>query len=192
MGVAGRFWNREHRMYWLVFALLPAVIAQNNLPDGPRGGGPVFKKCGGGFLKGNKDICYEVKVTKLQFQIGSDGTDDDVKVKICDDVYKEEKKNACCVTPVLTSTLSDDFSRNDLETWKENKLGGCRGKKFTIKRGLNITVSKKGKDTLKITSLFVDAETVTKDKKKETEGSNVEATPWARKPTPEPQTPLST
>jgi len=159
----------KHRMYWLILALLPVALAQNKLPDGPRGGGPVFKKCGGGLFGGNKDICYEVQVTKLQFQMGSDGTDDDVKVKICDDVYKEEKKKSCCVTPVLTSTLSDDFSKNDLETWKENKLGQCRGKKFTIKRGLNITISKKGKDTLKITSLFVDGQTVTKDKKTETE-----------------------
>jgi len=154
----------------LLLCLVPSIVlAQKKpaeIPDGPRGGGTVFSKCGGvfGSSLGGNDRCYEVTVNKLQVQMGSDGTNDDVSVKICSD-----DKKTCCTTPALKSTFSDDWSKNDLETWGKKYFGPCKDKKFKIKNGLELTLQKKGTDTLGVTSLFVEAETVAKDKTVETE-----------------------
>jgi len=153
-------------LVWMSCVL--AVSAQKKkaaIPDGPRGSGAVFSKCGGFLGIGGSDRCYEVKVSKLQVQIGPDGTNDDVTAKICSD-----DKKTCCETPVLKATFSDDWSKNDLETWGRSYLGkNCKEQKFKIRKGLEVTLNKKGKDTLGVTSLFVEAETISKDKKIETE-----------------------
>merc|ERR1712029_980784 len=120
----------------LLLCLVPSIVlAQKKpaeIPDGPRGGGTVFSKCGGvfGSSLGGNDRCYEVTVNKLQVQMGSDGTNDDVSVKICSD-----DKKTCCTTPALKSTFSDDWSKNDLETWGKKYFGPCKDKKFKIKNG---------------------------------------------------------
>lgn len=148
----------------LVFLTLAQfALSQKATPDGVRGGGAVFSKCGGKLFGGN-DRCYEVKVTKLQVQMGADGTNDDVKAKICSD-----DKKTCCETPALKSSFADDWSKNDLETWTKKHFGDCKDKKFKIKKGLEVILSKKGTDTLGVTSLFVEAETVAKDKSIEPE-----------------------
>jgi len=153
-----------------LLALVPAVVlAQKKskpIPDGPRGKGAVFSKCGGlfGSSLGGSDRCYEVKVTKLQVQIGPDETDDDVSAKICSD-----DKKTCCTTPTLSRKTADDWSKNDLETWTSSKFGECKDKKFKIKKGLEVTLMKKGTDTLGVTSLFVEAETLSKNKEIESE-----------------------
>lgn len=123
--------------------------------DGPRGTGTAFKNCGGTFF-GGSDRCFEVTLKKFQVQIGSEGTNEDVKVKVCSDDQK-----TCCTTPALKKTFSDDWSPNDLEQWSEDRFGDCRGKKFRIKRGLDVTILKEGSDLLTVTSLFIDAEGVT-------------------------------
>jgi len=154
---------------WTCLFLVGSIAAQkkkSEIADGPRGGGAVFKKCGGlfGGSIGGNDRCYDVKISKLQFQIGPDGTNDDVSAKFCSD-----DKKTCCETPALSATFSDDFSKNDLETWGKKYFGSCKDKVFTIKKGIEVTLNKKGTDTLGVTSLFVEAETLDKDKKIETE-----------------------
>ena len=92
-------------------------------------------------------------ISRLQVQIGAQGTNEDVSVKICSDDLK-----TCCETGVLDKSFSDDWSRNSLETWKKSDLGGCKDKVLTIKSGLSLTLNKKGSTVLGVTSLFVEAE----------------------------------
>jgi hypothetical protein len=75
---------------------------------------------------------------------------------VCSDDQK-----TCCTTPVLSKSFSDDWSANDLEQWGKDYFGPCKGKKFKIKKGLDVTIQKDGKGPLAITSLFIEAEGVT-------------------------------
>jgi hypothetical protein len=150
----------------VISALLPlAAIGQKvkPIPDGARGGGAVFSSCGG-LLSRNTDLCYEVVITKLTVQMGPDGTNEDVIAKICGD-----DKKTCCETPVLSSAFSDDWSSGDLETWTKKYFGNCIDKKFKIKNGLELTLSKKGSDTMEVKSLFIDAVTIGAGKTKPVE-----------------------
>ena len=65
----------------------------------------------------------------------------------------------------MKKTFSDDWSSNDLEQWGPDYFGECKGKKFLIRRGLNVTIEKEGKSALAVTSLFIEADGVTADKK---------------------------
>jgi len=137
-----------------IFVILVAMgvgDGQEAIPDGVRGSGTAFVKCGGGFFGGSKR-CFEVSLSKLVVQIGEDGTNDDVTVKICSDA-----SSTCCTTPPLKKTFSDDWSSNDLEEWGTRYLGDCAGKKFAVEKGLGVTLTKKGDDTLEVTSLVVEA-----------------------------------
>jgi len=127
------------------------VVTQESVPDGVRGSGTAFVKCGGGFFGGSKR-CFEITVSKLVVQIGEDGTNDDVTVKICSD-----SSTTCCTTPPLKKTFSDDWSRNDLEEWGTRYLGDCAGKKFAVEKGLGVSLTKEGEDKLEVTSLVVEA-----------------------------------
>jgi len=72
-----------------MFRLLPVVFvfcltmgkAQETIGDGPRGSGTNFVKCKETFFGGSKR-CFEALVTKLVVNIGSDGTNDDVSIKV--------------------------------------------------------------------------------------------------------------
>merc|ERR1712233_220936 len=136
-----------------------AVAAQQKIKDGPRGNGTTFKKCGGTFF-GGSERCFEVTLRKFQVQIGAQGTDDDVRIKVCAD-----DKKTCCTTPPLKKTFSDDWSSNDLEQWGPDYFGPCKGKKFLVRRGLDVTIEKDGKSALAVTSLFIEADGVTSDPK---------------------------
>merc|ERR1719477_87274 len=127
------------------------IVTQELVPDGVRGSGTSFVKCGGGFFGGSKR-CFEISVSRLVVQIGEDGTNDDVTVKICSD-----SSTTCCTTPPLKKTFSDDWSRNDLEEWGSRYLGDCAGKTFAVEKGLGVSLSKEGEDKLKVTSLVVEA-----------------------------------
>jgi hypothetical protein len=129
-----------------------SLSTQNTIPDGLRGSGTAFVKCGGGFFGGSKR-CFEVSVRKLLVEIGQDGTNDDVTVKICSDA-----STTCCTTPPLKKTFSDDWSRNDVEEWGPRCLGDCAGKKFAVEKGLGVTLAKEGADKLEVTSLVVEAD----------------------------------
>ena len=84
-------------------------------------------------------------------------------VQVCSD-DKNDKK-ACCTTPPLKKTFSDDWSSNDLEQWGPDYFGACKGKKFLVRRGLDVTIEKDGKSALAVTSLFIEADGVTSDPK---------------------------
>merc|ERR1711970_660855 len=144
-----------------LLALLGLTAAQQKIKDGPRGNGTTFKKCGGTFF-GGSERCFEVTLRKFQVQIGAQGTDDDVRVKVCAD---DKKNSSCCTTPPLKKTFSDDWSSNDLEQWGPDYFGACKGKKFLVRRGLDVTIEKDGKSALAVTSLFIEADGVTSDPK---------------------------
>lgn len=91
----------------------------------------------------------------MTVQMGNDGTDDDVQAKICSD-EKDLKKKTCCTTPVLSRKSRDDWSRNDLETWTSSRLGSCKGKTLKVKKGLEVSLQKDGKDGLKVTSITIE------------------------------------
>jgi hypothetical protein len=84
--------------------------------------------------------------------MGKDGTNDDVSMKIC-----HEKDNKCCETGILDGGfLSDDWSRNDKETWNNEDLGVCKNLHWDACKGLAITLKKKpSKDTLKVSNITV-------------------------------------
>jgi len=142
----------------VILSLLGTAWGQKSTPDGPRGVGTNFSKCGGTFF-GGKDRCFEVTLKKFQVQMGSDGTDDNVSVKVCSDDGK-----TCCTTPPLKKSFSDDWSSNDLEQWNQDYLGPCKNKTLKIKRGLDVSLVKPGTDTLAVSSFFIEAEGVTKPK----------------------------
>ena len=90
-------------------------------------------------------------------------------LQICSDA-----STSCCSTPPLKRTFHDDWSQNDLEEWKAKYLGDCAGKKLLVEKGLGVTLSKEGKDTLEVTSIIVEASS--------TEGSMKESFkcgPWS-------------
>jgi len=147
----------------LLVGAVPALLGQK-IPDGPRGGGAVFSKCGGTLGIGGGDICYEVTISKLVVQVGPDGTNEDVTAKLCSD-----DKTNCCETDVMKSLLSDDWSPNDLESWGPKFFGACKDKRFKIQRGLELALDKKGTDTLGVKSIFIEADTINQEGKLETE-----------------------
>ena len=92
----------------------------------------------------------ELEVVKM-FIYGSDTSS-----QVCSDDQK-----TCCTTPPLKKSFSDDWSANDLEQWSKDSFGPCRGKKFLIKRGLDVTLEKEGKGPLAVTSFFIEGDGVT-------------------------------
>ena len=49
---------------------------------------------------------------------GNLGSDDDIRLKICD-------KSKCCTTKLLSNLLSSEWVKNKKETWDGSKLGNC-------------------------------------------------------------------
>ena len=66
------------------------------------------------------------KIEKAIFQMGKDGTDNDVSFKIASDSNNE----TCQVK--LSHTFSDDWRRNKLETWLSSSFGDCRKKLYKV------------------------------------------------------------
>ena len=63
----------------------------------------------------------------------------------------------CCDTGKLSSLLSDDWSKNDKETWKNAKLGACKTKEWDVCNGFDVAVKKtQGKDSLKVTNISLE------------------------------------
>ena len=63
----------------------------------------------------------------------------------------------CCTTPVLSSILFDDWSKNDTETWKGKSLGNCTTKELKIKNQVYLTLSKTGKSRLFVEHITIVA-----------------------------------
>jgi len=107
-----------------------------------------------------------VKITKFLVQIGDDGTNDDVKMKVCS--VPKRGAPVCCDTSVLSTLLSDDWSRRDNETWTGRALGTCNNKDLSIEKSISnlnngqikVTIDKKGKDSLIVKNIIVETETV--------------------------------
>jgi hypothetical protein len=87
------------------------------------------------------------QIFNATIKIGSDGTDDDVKVGICSD-----SKTDCCEKK-LSRALSDDWKKNKVEKWKKDKFGDCAKKIFMSTSHPEIYVTKGGKDNLIVDSV---------------------------------------
>lgn len=94
-----------------------------------------------------------LKLSNIIVQMGKDGTNDDVSMKIC-----HAEDNKCCETGNLDGgILSDDWSRNDKETWGNKNLGVCKNLHWDGCKGLEITLKKKpSKDTLKVSNITIE------------------------------------
>ena len=58
----------------------------------------------------------------------------------------------------MVGATSASFDGDDYD---EVCSGPCKGKKFLIRRGLDVTIEKEGKGALAVTSLFIEADGVT-------------------------------
>jgi len=94
------------------------------------------------------------KVNTVVVQMGDDGTNDDVSLEICN----SNSVLTCCDTGKLSGVLSDDWSKNDKETWKNKDLGPtCKVKTWDACRGFDVAVKKKsGKDSLKVKDITLE------------------------------------
>merc|ERR1712123_1327 len=93
------------------------------------------------------------KVNNVVVQMGDDGTNDDVSLEIC----SSKSALKCCETGKLSGLLSNDWSKNDKETWKNKDLGPCKTASFDACRGFDVAVKKKsGKDSLKIKDITLE------------------------------------
>ena len=69
----------------------------------------------------------EQKIEKMIVNMGSDGTRDDVRVKIC-----SQDRSACCDSGELSHLLSREWVENKQETWNAGDLGKCKKQIFKV------------------------------------------------------------
>ena len=103
-------------------------------------------------LAGLASSAPSLLINKIVVQVGPDGTDDDVTMKICD-------TSKCCTTKKLSHTLSSEWVKDKVETWDGSKLGNCSQILFDSGASkLDVTVNKatKKKDSLDITSVTLE------------------------------------
>merc|ERR1711874_642297 len=55
---------------------------------------------------------------KIEVQMGAVGSDDDIRIKICDGVL-------CCTTDKLSNLLTSEWVAKKKEKWDGGKLGNC-------------------------------------------------------------------
>lgn len=79
-----------------------------------------------------------------------DGTNDDVSVKICSDA------NGQCCQRKLDAFLSNDWQVGKVEKWDADHFGNCSEVLYKIKNYPQITLSKVGKDSLKVDNVTLD------------------------------------
>jgi len=95
-----------------------------------------------------------VKINKITVKMGagnSDGTKDDVVMKICGPFSK------CCHTKELSHFLSSEWVKNKTEVWDGGKLGNCSKTLFeSTTPALSVTLIKPGKDDLKVSSIILE------------------------------------
>jgi len=141
----------------VVVAILPALaLSQNVARDGPRGSGTKFSKCGGGLLFGNNDRCYGVIIDKINIITGEDGSKDAVTAKICSNDGK-----ICCETPPQSS-----LSKASFKSFTNKKFPSCKTKEIPVQNGtLQVTLNRKGTDSLVVKKMFIEAKSVAADKK---------------------------
>ena len=103
--------------------------------------------------------------------MGDDGTNDDVSLEVIIilnqylsikiifffQICNSKSALTCCETGKLSGLLSNDWSKNDKETWKNKDLGPCKTKNWDACRGFDVAVKKKsGKDSLKIKDITLE------------------------------------
>ena len=64
------------------------------------------------------DAASNMIFKKIDVQMGAVGSDDDIRIKICDN-------SKCCTTKVLSNLLSGEWRAKKKETWDGSKLGNC-------------------------------------------------------------------
>jgi len=85
------------------------------------------------------------QIEKATFQIGADGTDDDVTFKITSDA-----NTATC--SVKLSSIGDDWRKNKLEPWLRSYFGKCKDSLYKVNSAPVFSISKNGKDDLVVRS----------------------------------------
>jgi len=93
------------------------------------------------------------QVNKVIVQVGNDGSNDEISLDICN----EKSALKCCNTGALDKSLSDDWSKNDKETWEKKRLGACMSTSFDPCKGFDVAIKKKsGKDSLKVSNITLE------------------------------------
>ena len=68
------------------------------------------------------------KIDQMTVYVGADGTDDNVKMKIC-----SEDNSVCCVSGTLSHLLSSEWVKGKQEKWEAGKFGKCKNQIFRVK-----------------------------------------------------------
>ena len=77
----------------------------------------------------------------IDVDMGSVGSDDDIRLKLCD-------KSKCCTTKVLSNTFSGEWVKNKKEKWDGSKLGNCSQILFDENlSSIEVSLLKDGKKT---------------------------------------------
>jgi len=82
------------------------------------------------------------QIEKAVFQMGKDGTDDDVTFRIASD-----SNNVTCGVK-LSHTFSDDWRKDKLETWLRTDFHECKNKLYKVTDSPIFSITKNGKDSL--------------------------------------------
>ena len=68
------------------------------------------------------------KIDKIIVNMGPDGTDDNVRIKICSD-----DNSVCCESDKLSHLLKPEWVKDKKETWEAKKFGKCKNQVFKVK-----------------------------------------------------------
>jgi len=100
---------------------------------------------------------------KIEVQMGGVGSDDDIRIKICDGV------TTCCTTDKLSNLLGREWVANKKEKWDGGKLGNCSSVQFNDKlSSIGLIILKNGKkEGPEVVSMNITGQ-IGKDKKKVT------------------------
>lgn len=96
---------------------------------------------------------------KIEVQMGAVGSDDDIRMKICDGA-------TCCTTDKLSNLLGSEWVAKKKEKWDGGKLGNCSRVKFNDKlTSIGVIILKNGKkEGPEVANMNITAQ-IGKDKK---------------------------
>jgi len=99
---------------------------------------------------------------KIEVQMGGVGSDDDIRIKICDG-------QTCCTTDKLSNLLGREWVANKKEKWDGGKLGNCSSVQFDEKlSSIGVIILKNGKkEGPEVANMNITGQ-IGKDKKKVT------------------------
>ena len=84
-------------------------------------------------------LSANVVVKKIEVQMGAVGSDDDIRIKMCEG-------SKCCTTDKLSNILGSEWDAKKKEKWDGGKLGNCSDVSFSDNLPfLDATIIKKGK-----------------------------------------------